>query len=91
MKASLSDEISHRLLLNASGMFFIMHGDCLDLLRTWREIVVGFKFGLYFSVVRSSVTSRKLTIFLFASMAMRRLLFTNILQLFFFGGFFRFN
>ena len=44
----------------------------------------GFEYGLNLSVVRSSVTSRMLTVFLFASMVIRSLLFANILHISFF-------
>ena len=46
--------------------------------------MAGFEYGLNLSVVRSSVTSRKLTVFLFASTVIRRLLFANILHISFF-------
>ena len=49
-------------------MFRIMLGGWLDLLCTYRGVVAGFENGLNLPVVRSRVTSRKLTIFLFASM-----------------------
>ena len=68
-------------LLIASGMFRMMLGGWLDLLCTYREVVAGFENGLNLPVVRSRVTSRKLTIFLFASMVIRRLFWANILHI----------
>ena len=65
----------------ASGMFCIMLGGWLDLLCTYRGVVAGFESGLNLPVVRSRVTSRKLTIFLFASMVIRRLFWANILHI----------
>ena len=65
----------------ASGMFRIMLGGWLDLLCTYRGVVAGFENGLNLPVVRSRVTSRKLTIFLFASMVIRRLFWANILHI----------
>ena len=84
LNASSSEEISDSLLLIASGMFLIMLGGWFDLLCTYRGVVAGFEYGLNLSVVRSSVTSRKLTVFLFASTVIRRLLFANILHISFF-------
>ena len=67
--------------LIASGMFRIMLGGWLDLLCMYRGVVAGFENGLNLPVVRSRVTSRKLTIFLFASMVIRRLFWANILHI----------
>ena len=81
LNASSSQEISESLLLIASGMFRIMLGGWLDLLCMYRGVVAGFENGLNLPVVRSRVTSRKLTIFLFASMVIRRLFWANILHI----------
>ena len=45
---------------------------------------VGFEYGLNFSVFKSSVTSRKLTTFLFASIVILRSFLANILHISFF-------
>ena len=43
-----------------------------------KRVVGGFEYGLNFPVFKSSVTSRKLTTFLFASAVIFRLFFANI-------------
>ena len=48
------------------------------------EEVGGFEYGLNLSVFKSSVTSRKLTTFLFASAGIFRLFFANIWHICFF-------
>ena len=52
------------------------------------EEVSGFEYGLNLSVFKSSVTSRKLTTFLFASAVIFRLFFANIWHICLFVFFF---
>ena len=61
LKMSSSDEMLDSRWLIDSGMFSTILGDWFD----W--VLNGLANGLNFPVFRSSVTSRKLTTFLFAS------------------------
>ena len=71
--------------LNASGMFLMILGGWFDWLRTKSGVLRGLVYGLNFPVLRSSVTSRKLTTFLFASMVVFRLFLANIWHISFFA------
>ena len=71
-KDSLSDEMSERRLLIDSGMLLIITGGWLDLVWIYKGVLFGFVYGICLPVVRLSVTSRKSTHFLLASMVIFR-------------------
>ena len=48
-----------------------------------KGVLLGFRYGLYVPVLRSSVRSKKFTTFLLASISIFRLLSANILHIVF--------
>ena len=75
-----SADIPASLLLMPSGTA----SGWLLLVLIYCGLFSGFRYGSCFSVFRLNITSRKFTIFLFASIAIFRLFFPNVLQVFFF-------
>ena len=71
------EDMDESLLFIASGIFFKMFGGWLLWLWTYRGLSFGLMNGLKVSVFRFKETSRKSTIFIFASIVILRLYFEN--------------
>ena len=71
-KTSLLDEILVNLLLILSGMFLSNASGWLLWRCTHNNLLFGFMYGLKDPLVKSKVTSKKLTIFLLASIVILR-------------------
>ena len=76
------EEMLLSLLFMPAGRFLIMLGGWLLFLCTYKMLFPGFVKGLYDLELRSNVTSKKSTTFLFASIVILRLCFANAAQIF---------